>query len=323
MITLYEYGTEADLTGRTFMSLGSALQAADRTNLTWVNLDSAGETNAGEMMDLLGVHRLSAASLWEEEQRARFDEFDGYFHIVLTAARSSPYGRSVVRQVHLLVWTDLIVSVCHGEEGFFTRTIEHLRMGHSKLRGDRVDFLLYMMLDELVDNYGSLLAGVEDHIDELDTKLMSGEERCELREIYDVKSAVMTMRRMLTPMRETVSLAADVMTRGEDIAVTPYMRDLAANVAALATEADVCLDMLTSLTELYMANQSNSMNATMKVLTVVSSIFIPMTFIAGIYGMNFHFMPEMTWQYGYPFALGLMAATAGGLVWFFKRKGMM
>ena len=323
MITLYEYGTEADLTGRPFPSLGEALQAADRTNLTWINLDSAGEADPDEMMELLGVHRLSAASLREEEQRARFDEFDGYFHIVLTAARTSPYGRSVVRQVHLLVWTDLIVSVCRGEESFFVRTIEHLRMGHSKLRGDRVDFLLYMMLDELAENYGSLLASVEDRIDELDTKLMGGEESCELREIYDVKSAVMTMRRMLTPMRETVRLAADVMTRGEDTAVTPYMRDLACNVAALAAEADICLDMLTSLAELYMANQSNSMNATMKVLTVVSSIFIPMTFIAGIYGMNFHFMPELAWQFGYPFALGLMAATAGGLIWFFKRKGML
>ncbi len=323
MITLYECGTEADLTGQDFPSLGAALQAADRTNLTWINLDSVGEADPDEMMELLSVHRLSAASLHSEEQRARFDEFDDYFHIVLTAARTSPYGQSVVRQVHLLVWTDLIVSVCHGEESFFVRTIEHLRMGHSKLRGSRVDFLLYMMMDELADNYASLLASVEDSIDELDTKLMSGKESCELREIYDVKSAVMNMRRMLTPMRETVRLATDVMTRGEDTAVTPYMRDLSANVTALATEADVCLDMLNSLAELYMANQSNSLNATMKVLTVVSSVFIPMTFIAGVYGMNFHVMPELTWQYGYPLALLLMAGTAGGLMWFFKRKGML
>jgi magnesium transporter len=176
-------------------------------------------------------------------------------------------------------------------------------------------------VDTIVDHYFAVLERVGDRIAELEDDILASPDRDTLEAVFDVKRSLVELRRAAWPLRD----ALGAMCRGDTPLVRPdtlpYLRDVQDHALRVIDTIETYRDMATTMVEMYMSSVSNRLNEVMRVLTVIATIFIPLTFIAGVYGMNFHFMPELGWPWGYPLIWGVMIAVAVGLLAFFRRRG--
>jgi magnesium transporter len=191
----------------------------------------------------------------------------------------------------------------------------------TRVRQHGADFLAYALVDTIVDNYFAVLERVGDRIAELEDDILASPDRQALEAVFDVKRSLIELRRAAWPLRD--ALAA--MSRGDtpliQAGTLPYLRDVQDHALRVIDTIETYRDMATTMVEMYMSSVSNRLNEVMRVLTVIATIFIPLTFIAGVYGMNFHHMPELGWRWGYPLIWGVMIAVAVGLLAYFRRRG--
>jgi magnesium transporter len=214
--------------------------------------------------------------------------------------------------------------------GCFEQVRERLRQGRGgRIRGAGADYLLYALLDAVVDSYFPVLESAGESLEQLEEIVMEGKDQNAPHLIHVMKGSLLSLRRDAWPHREMFA----TMIRDAEEMISPetglYLRDCQDHtvqiIELIETYREVCSDLVNT----HLSSMSNRMNEVMKVLTIIATIFIPLGFIAGLYGMNFNTetsvfnMPELSWAWGYPLCLGLMAAVAGGLLWFFKRKGWL
>jgi len=182
------------------------------------------------------------------------------------------------------------------------------------------DYLAYSLIDAIVDNYFIILEKLADRVESLDEKLLSNPSPSELKEIHALKRELLFVRRSVWPLREVIS----ALQRGESSLFEEqtliYLRDVYDHTIQVIDTIEALRDTISGMLDIYLSSVSNRMNEVMKVLTIIATIFIPLTFVAGIYGMNFARMPELQWSFGYYWALGIMAVMAGVMVIYFRRK---
>lgn len=293
-----------------------------QTGVRWLNLDGVDHVDTvkaiGEAFDL---HPLAVEDIVNTAQRTKRVVYDKYVYLVLKMLSLDKKNNVISEQVSFVLGDGFVLSFQEEPSGdVFGQIREELRKGHGQVRSKGADFLLYMLLDVIVDHYFMVLESVGERLEKLEEIVMSERPETALRDIYAVKRELLYIRRAIWPLREVASS----LTRGEiafiDHNARVYLGDLYDHVVEVIEMLEMFRDMASGLVEIYLSSTNNRINSVMKALAMVATIFMPLTFISSIYGMNFKYMPELEWHYGYPMVLAVMAVLTIGMIKLFKNK---
>jgi magnesium transporter len=255
------------------------------------------------------------------DQRPKMEDYGEYLYIVLRAfACNGDSCGMQTEQVSLVLGSNYVLSFHESDGAFFSRLRERIRDGKGRARKSGADYLAYAILDTIVDNYFVVLEKVGERIEGIEEELVVHPAASTLRSIHRLKSDLINLRRSVWPLREVLSGLQREDTTLVLSATRLYLRDVYDHTIHMIDTLETFRDMISGMIDIYLSGVSNRLNEVMKVLTMIATIFIPLTFIAGVYGMNFQFMPELGWRWGYPSVLALMAAISIFMLVFFKRK---
>ena len=290
--------------------------------VAWLQVDGVHHPETvGRMGEIFGLHPLVQEDILNTHHRPKTEEYDDYMFILLKNLAIDTESESLAfNQICLLLGRNWVISFCEEGCSVFEGVANRIRQGGGRIRRMGADYLAYTLLDGVVDLYFIVLEEFYRFTQALEEELDEHPDQEQLRQIHNLKRQARRMRRNVGPMREVVAgieRNESGLVREETL---PFLRDVYDHTVQIMDATDSLRDMLAGLMELYLSLMSNRMNEIMKVLTIMATVFIPLTFIAGVYGMNFKFMPELEWRWGYPAALGLMAATALGLLTYFWKK---
>lgn len=271
--------------------------------------------------ELNNVHPLVIADIVNTQQRPKIDSFDDHVFIVFKMLHFEGKGQDVINeQVSLIMKGNTVFSFQEQEGDVFEPLRERLRLSKGKIRKKGADYLVYAMLDIVVDNYLEVTEKISERVETVEKELMKAPDSSILKNIYELKSEIMEIKKAVWPLREVVSRLERDTTDIFDEKSGIYIRDLQDHLFMTIESLEGLRDTTMSLLDLYLSSVSFKMNDVMKVLTIISTIFIPLTFIAGIYGMNFENMPELKMKAGYFIVLGVMFLVGVIMVIFFKKK---
>ncbi len=300
-----------------------------RETVTWINVDGLHDAGLIEKLgSLYGLHALTVEDILHPTQRPKLDVFDDYIYLVLRMhSFDRDAGETEVEQVSFILGINFLLTFQEIAGDTFDPVRERLEHNKGRIRKMGPDYLAYALLDSVVDNYFAVLENIGEEVEGLEDALVANPAPAILQRIHGLKRETILLRKSVWPLREVIS----GLQREEPPLVSPglslYLKDLYDHTIQVIDTVETLRDILSGMIDIYLSSVSIRMNEIMKVLTIFAAIFIPLTFIAGLYGMNFNVekspwnMPELSWYFGYPFALGLMAATAIALLLFFKRKG--
>jgi magnesium transporter len=292
-------------------------------SITWVMIEGLADVNIIERIgQLFGIHQLVLEDILNTHQRARFEEFDDHLYIVLKCLLPETDDFDVhYEQVSLLVLDNFVFTFKEKQDELFYPLQQRVRNPKSRLRSMGTDYLTYAILDLIVDQNFVLIDSLDEVISELEDQLLLAEPTSEiLNTIQKLKREVISIRRHISPLREMIA----GMLRSESPLINDkthiYLRDVYDHSIRVIESIESYREILTGLLDIYISNISNKMNEVMKVLTVFASIFIPLTFLAGIYGMNFEYMPELKWKWAYPVLWLAFILIPLVLIVYFKRR---
>ncbi|MGY5847652.1 magnesium/cobalt transporter CorA [Salegentibacter sp. HM20] len=295
-------------------------EAADR--ITWINID--GLSNTGEIEKLgkyYDLHPLIVEDIVNTNQRPKIDEYEDYLFVVAKMLYHNEEGHIENEHISFVLGKDYILSFQEAGGDVFDNVRERLTNGHGRIRSNSADYLLFALLDAIVDNYFVVIENIADKIEHLEEKLFDKQPSDEITfEIQELKRTILRIRRAVFPLREVVSRLEKLDGDLVNERTRNYIRDLYDHILQVSENIDIYREMTWGLMDMYMTTISNKMNEVMKVLTIIATIFIPLTFIAGIYGMNFEFMPELEWEYSYFVLLGIMLLIFVASLAYFKNK---
>src|SRR6266850_1654606 len=286
----------------------------------WLHFDAPTEEELGFLKENFAIHDLTIEDIVKQNQRPKVEPFENYVYLAIHSLRREAKWEIEPSEVDLLLSHGWIVSVHYGPlPGLIENSKLHERIPAALGRGP--DFLLYTLVDLVVDSYFPILDAVEDEIDTLEDQLLLRANSIDMHELLSLKRSIVHIRRAAVPQREVLNQ----LTRHDFPFIRPenvvYFRDVYDHLIRIAEELDSLRDILSSVLEIHLASTSNQLNATMKRLTAYGTIFVVITAIAGIYGMNFKFMPELEWRYGYFIVVGFMVTISVGLFFYFKKRG--
>ena len=309
-----------------------ALRAEPRPGeLWWLDVEGLDPLVIDELGSRLGVPALVLEDIVNRGQRPKVEEYDECVFVVADLIGRSPgTERVAAQQVSFVLHNGLLASFLERPDPVFEPVHRRLASGKGRIRVGGLDYLLYALLDAVVDSCFPVLDDLGSRIEDLEEQMIDEQPRQEvLSELHGLRRDLVLIRRTAWPQREMVNR----LLRAEDGLVQEetrvFLRDVADHLSMIVDMVEAYREMVVGLMELYLSSVSNRMNEVMKVLTIIATIFIPLSFIAGIYGMNFDpaaspwNMPELDWYWGYPVALAVMAVVALGLLLFFRRRGWL
>jgi magnesium transporter len=308
--------------GRVLDDRPADIEAAleERWGVTWINLDGIpGKRDLERMADALSIHPLVLEDMQTNGHRPTFEDYGQYLFVVFTMLSWNEAEREIrEEQVSLLLFDSLVITVQQRAGDVLEPLRRRISVGGGRIRRMGADYLAFALLDVVVDNYYPVLEHIDDETVHLEEDTLR--DRADDDRIYGLRRELIDLRRLIWPLRNVLaglkSAESDLLT--ED--VRPFLADLHDNGIGVLETFEVLRDHIAAVTELLASRLSTNLNVVMKTLTVIASIFIPLTFIAGIYGMNFAYMPELTWRYGYFAVLGVMAFVAVVMVLLFRRR---
>jgi magnesium transporter len=268
------------------------------------------------------IHPLALEDVLNTQQRAKIEEYDGGLFLVLPNLRFDAAALDILpEQIAVYIGSDYVISFQEDPDDTFASVRSRLTEGAGRMRKRGADYLGYALCDMIVDHYYFILDDIEAAIYDIETDLHNNGATLECKgRIFQLKHTISLFRLRMLPLREAVLRFYRTDSPLIEESTRPYLRDLADHVAQIIDGTDNFRDLLSNLEAMYQAEITNRMNNVMKLLTVISTIFIPLSFIAGIYGMNFDHMPELHWRYGYFIVLAFMFGTMAGMLVYFKRK---
>lgn len=290
--------------------------------VTWVNVDGLHDTKLiEEIGNKFGLHHLLLEDVLNTTQRPKEEDFDNYSFLTLKMLGMNPNGLDIIsEQVSIVLGDGWVLSFQEQEGDIFEPMRGRLKASVGITRRHGADFLLYRLLDTVVDHYFIVVEYLSEVIEKLEEDVLKESSRDTLREIQRLKRLIRDMGRSVRPLREAVS---GIQREGNTQVTTftrRYLRDVYEHIIQVGENMDIHRDTLNSIMELYLSGESNRTNQVMQVLTIIATIFIPLTFIAGIYGMNFDHMPELHWRYSYYAVWAVMLAIIIGMLFYFRRK---
>ncbi|BBD08976.1 magnesium/cobalt transporter CorA [Desulfovibrio ferrophilus] len=269
-----------------------------------------------------GAHPLMMEDILNTGQRPKLNEQDGVFFATLRNVDYDLETKRIQEEQVSLLWSEQhLLAFQESEQDAWAPVIERLRKGGKRIRSGGVDYLVVALMDSLVDGAMEALSLLTVEVQELESTLARKPEEQALLEVYRVRrDCILLLRNVLLPTHEVLSSLKRNEVFAASAEAVHYLGDVLEHALHGTEAAKVLHDILGGMMDVHISLAGMRMNNVMKVLTIVATIFIPLTFIAGIYGMNFKIMPELEWAWGYPAALGLMLAVALGMVWYFMRK---
>jgi len=291
-------------------------------SISWINIDGLHQV---DIIEKLGAHFVLHPLLQEDvvntHQRPKFDEFEDHLFIVLRMFFFNEEENELDgEQISLIVGSNFVISFQERQGDVFDQVRERLRNGKGRIRKKGSDYLAYSLIDAIVDSYYNILEKLGENIESLQEQLVTEPKQEDLQIIQQLKRDMLFFRKSVWPLREVISS----LTRSESSLIKKdffvYVRDVYDHVIQAIDTIETFRDMLAAMLDIYLSSVSNRMNEVMKVLTIIATIFIPMTFLAGIYGMNFKNMPELEWRYAYLFFWIIVVVVLVAMVAWFKRK---
>jgi len=322
-IHLIHYNKE-NITSRPLQHLDDLLSYKESDGITWVIVEGLSNTAVVEQIGrIFGIHQLVLEDILNTHQRPKFEEYDDYLYIVLKCLLPERGLFSVnEEQVSLLVLKNFVFSFKEKRDTLFNSIQQHIHAGKSRFRGLGSDYLAYAILDTIVDQNFTLMDALDDAITSLEENILTADPTQEnLYTIQKLKRDVITIRRHISPVRELMAgmLRSDSELIHEKTYL--YLRDVSDHSIRIIELIESYRDILSGLLDIHISSASNKMNEIMKVLTVFASIFIPLTFLAGIYGMNFDYMPELHWKWSYPILwIAFISVPIISLTYFRRKK---
>jgi len=300
-------------------------------SVSWVNVDGLHETDVIRTLgELFGIHPLVLEDILNTEHRPKFEDHERYLFITLKMLQFDEETASVVlEQVSLVLGANYVISFQERPGDVFDPVRRRLDGGKGRIRGAGPDYLAYALLDCVVDHYFSVLEKLGNAVEALEHEIAEDPDQRIMREIHRLKREMVTLRRSVWPLREVLSALERQETALIQHDTRLFLRDVYDHTVQVIDSVESQRELVTGLLDLYLSSVSNKMNEVMKVLTIIATIFIPLSFVAGLYGMNFNpdaspwNMPELDWYWGYPAILALMAAVGVGMLVYFKRKKWM
>ncbi|MFW5924710.1 MAG: magnesium/cobalt transporter CorA [Myxococcota bacterium] len=302
----------------------------DRWAVTWVNVEGLGDADVLRRIgDVFALHPLALEDVVHLNQRAKGEQYRDHFFVVSHMVEVVE-GRMQTEQLSLFLGEGYVLTFQERPGGDSLDPVrERIRHGRGRIRRMGPDYLAYALLDATIDHYFPVLEHYADRLEELEKLVLAHPSEPLLADVLEVRRDLLGMRRLFWPLREAVAF----LSREEHTLMSQetrvFLRDANDHVTRIIEGLEGYREISSGLLDVYLSSASHRMNEVMKVLTIIATIFIPLSFIAGVYGMNFDpevsplNMPELGWYFGYPFALSLMALVAGGLVVYFWRKGWL
>ena len=319
-IHVFSYNHE-EISESTIQSFDEIFPLPKDKNL-WINIDGVHDTTIIETVgNRFGIHPLVLEDIVNTTQRPKMEEYDDYLFLILKMAYIDKETEEVViEQVSIILGNHFVISFQEKERDVLEGVRQRLRTGKIRIRKLGCDYLTYAMMDSIVDHYYSILEGLGDNIELLEENLVDSKNRKLQHQIYRLKQELIYLRKSIWPMRDVANSLQRTEHKLITKSVEPFIRDVYDHTIQVIETVETFRDMASSMQDLYLSLVSNRMNEVMKVLTIFAAIFIPLSFLAGVYGMNFEYMPELKQAWGYAFWWGLVVILAGGMLWFFRKK---
>ncbi|HJL15995.1 MAG TPA: magnesium/cobalt transporter CorA [Sandaracinaceae bacterium LLY-WYZ-13_1] len=318
---------ESEITEHVVEKLDDVGGALERWRVTWLDVVGLADLDTvrgtGRLFDL---HPLALEDVVHPHQRAKVEDYPSGVFLVLRMPSVDDDDGLELEQVSVFFGESYVVTFQEHEGDCFEPIRNRLRQRRGRLRKNGADYLAYALLDAVIDAYFPAVEAYGERLEDLEDRILEDPREKHVSELHAVKRDLAGIRRAVWPLREAVNL----MLRDENPLLTAdtrlYLRDAYDHTIQLVELVESHREIASGLLDVYLSSVSNRMNEVMKVLTIIATIFIPLSFVAGLYGMNFdpqaspYNMPELGWRYGYPAALGVMLSIALGMLWFFRRK---
>ena len=304
------------------VSVQDCVDAVAENGITWMNVNGVHDVDliAG-LGERFGLHPMTMEDIVNTTQRPKVEEFGGYIFMVLKMIAFDEARQSFdIEHVSVILGANFVISFLEDDGDVFEGVRQRIRSAGGRIRGMKADYLAYSLMDAVVDHYFLAVERMGDIIEEVDDRLLEEPRPGDIREIHGLKRAILSLRKAVWPIREEVG----VIVKSESPLLTAesrvFWRDLYDHSIQIIDLVETHRDLLGGMHDVYLSILSHRMNEVMKVLTIISTIFIPLTFIAGVYGMNFKEMPELQWRGGYYSVWVVMIVIASGLFLYFRRK---
>lgn len=320
-ITVLDYD-EQNFQEKQFTQIEDCFEFKGTPTLTWINIDGLHDV---EIIEKIGrhydLHPLVLEDILHTGQRPKFEDLEQYLFVVLMMLRFDEESKSIIsEQVSIVLGTNFVISFQENVGDLFEQIRDRIRNAKGRIRKMGADYLMYSLLDAIVDGYFTILEKMGETIEYLEEDLVDDPSKNTLQHIHHLKREMIFLRRSVWPLRELISSLERSESKLIHDSTKAYLRDVYDHTIQVIDTVESYRDTVASMLDLYLSSLSMRMNEVMKVLTIIATIFIPLTFIAGVYGMNFVNMPELKWKYGYPVILLVMAAISAGMIYYFKKK---
>lgn len=311
---------ENEISELRFTDFESCLNSLKTNRVHWINVEGVDNIN---LIDAIGkaysLHPLTLEDILHLEQRPKCEDYEHYIMATLKMLRHTSTIES--EQLSLILLQNTVISFLQPDNGdAFDIIRNRLKASKGRVRKMGADYLFYALMDAVVDWYFHVIEALGDRIEKIEEDIMEDQNRYDLLELYRIKRELIFLRKQVWPLRDMISTLNREPHALIQESSTLYFRDLLDHSTRIIDSVETQRDLIAGLMDVHLSSNSNRMNEVMKTLTILSSIFIPVTFIAGVYGMNFKFMPELESKYGYGAIWLVMISIMGGLLLYFKRR---
>lgn len=319
-LSLIDYNAET-LVEKKEATLAECLIRIDQPGVTWIHVCGLHDP---KIVETLGTrfkwNYLVMEDILNTGQRPKYDDYKDYLYLVLRIFKKDENRKVEDEQFSLILGKDYVITFMETNDELLEAVRYRVRLNGSRLRQHGADYLAYAIIDTVVDSSFTVLEQLDDEVDTLEQEIFANTNSSVIYNIQRFKKEITLLRKNMWPMREAIS----GLERKDNPLITDttrfFLRDVHDHTVLMIETIEGFRDILSGMQDIYLSNISLKMNEIMKVLTIVSTLFVPLTFIASIYGMNFDFQPELHYRYGYPLVLTLMASVALGMLFFFRRK---
>ena len=321
-ITLIEFN-ETEYFEDEYYDIEDCISHVKPNMIKWINV---GGIHKPELVEQIGkiynIHPLTLEDIVHIDQRPKFEDYE---HYVIAMMKMISYSSQVdSEQLAIILLENTVISFQepHGGDAFDIIR-NRLRTAKGRVRKLGADYLAYALMDAVVDCYFTCIEKIGDKVEEIEEDIINDSDKKSLLELYHLKREMIYLRKQVWPLRDMINNMIRSETQLINSSTDIYLRDLSDHVTRIIDTVETYRDLLSGIMDIYLSTNANKMNEVMKVLTIMSSIFIPVTFIVGVYGMNFENMPELKSQNGYYVVWGIMLSVIGGLLFYFKKKKWM